>query len=37
MEESRQKSTVSWREALLYFAIAVLLGGGIFVAFGYAL
>jgi len=30
MEESTKKSTVSWQEALLYFAIAALLGGGIF-------
>jgi len=37
MEESKKKSTVSWQEALLYLAIAVLLGGGMFVAFGYAL
>jgi hypothetical protein len=37
MEESTKKSTVSWQEALLYLAIAALLGGGIFVGFGYAL
>jgi hypothetical protein len=36
MEESTKKSTVSWQEALLYLAIAALLGGGIFVGFGYA-
>jgi hypothetical protein len=37
MEESTKKSTVSWQEALLYLAIAALLGGGVFVGFGYAL
>ena len=37
MQESTKKSTVSWQEALLYLAIAALVGGGIFVAFGYAL
>ena len=37
MQESIKKSTVSWQEALLYLAIAALVGGGIFVAFGYAL
>ena len=37
MEESTKKSTVSWQEAVLYLAIAALLGGGIFVGFAYAL
>jgi hypothetical protein len=37
MQESIKRSTVSWQEALLYLAIAALVGGGIFVAFGYAL
>ena len=37
MQESIKKSTVSWQEALLYLAIAALVGSGIFVAFGYAL
>jgi hypothetical protein len=37
MQESERKSTVSWQEAILYLAIAVLLGAGIFVGFGYAL
>jgi len=37
MQESERKSTVSWQEAILYLAIAALLGAGIFVAFGYAL
>jgi hypothetical protein len=37
MEEPKKKSTVSWQEAVLYLAIAALLGGGMFVAFGYAL
>jgi hypothetical protein len=37
MQESERKSTVSWQEAILYLAIAALLGAGIFVGFGYAL
>jgi len=37
MEDSTKKPTVSWQEALLYLAIAALLGGGIFVGLGYAL
>jgi len=37
MQESKKKSTISWHEAILYLAVAGLLGAGIFVAFGYAL
>jgi hypothetical protein len=35
MPEATKQSTVSWQEALLYLAIAALVGGGMFVGFGY--
>jgi hypothetical protein len=37
MEASTKKSTVSWQEAVLYLAIAALVGAGMFVGFGYVL
>jgi len=37
MEEPTKKTSVSWQEALLYLAVAALLGSGIFVGLGYAL
>jgi hypothetical protein len=35
MEESTKKTTASWQEALLYLAIAGLLGASLFISFGY--
>ena len=35
MPEATKQSTVSWQEALLYLAIAALVGAGMLVGFGY--
>jgi hypothetical protein len=37
MPEVTKQSTFSWQEALLYLAIAALVGAGMFVAFGYVM
>jgi hypothetical protein len=37
MPEAKKQSTVSWQQAVLYLAIAALVGAGMFVGFGYVL